>query len=245
MDAREVARVVKQWLTLESEIASESGLDQKTYIQLDADITAAKQGLDGDTEPVRQRFANLLFSGGTSWLRADSDELANALPQWFIARSNDEYYLEQYATGSRTDISSVLNFLSARLAMWERGESRPQQNTDYEAGTWPAGTQWYKYEDGQWLYSPTQEGTDWQTMDQRGKAAAPQKAQQAAAQVAAAPVVDVSTPELAQQAAAEVASVVQNILASVVAMAPEAAADIGEERLKQLALEALKAAVQG
>lgn len=241
-NVQEVARVVKQWLTLESEMAADAEADTKTYVELDSDIAAAKQGLDSDTEPVRRQFANLLFSGDMAWLRADSNALEGELPEWFVAGSNDEYYLEQYATDSRTDIKPVLNFLSARLEIWARGESRPQQNPDFEEATWPAGTQWYKYENGQWLYGPTRDGNDWQTMDKRAPAAGEPAA--ADEPVGDAPIVDVSTAELAQQASVAVAAAVQDLLAEVLRVAPEQAAEIGEEQLKQWALAAIIAAAQ-
>jgi hypothetical protein len=54
-------------------------------------------------------------------------------------------------------------------------------------------------------------------------------------------VVDLSIPEQAQQAASDVAAAAENILRNVLSRNPKAAEDIDPERLKQLALEALKA----
>jgi hypothetical protein len=235
-DLEEVARVVKQWLTLESENGpdAEKGPDSGSlYVTPDPDIAEAKQGLDGDIEPVREKFADLLFSGQMDWLAAEDGQLAEVLPQWFVEGSNDEYYLEQYATASRTDIKPVLTFLSGRLALWARGEAIPHQNLDYVEGSYPPGTQWYKWDGEQWLYSPTETGDDWRTMDDRAAAAS------------AAPVevvVDLSTPDAAQNAAQDVAVAAQDILTATLSEA--SAVGVSAERLKQLAVEALKGAAQ-
>jgi hypothetical protein len=238
----EVARVLKHWLTLKSDITE----DQRDFyldLDLEPDIEAGKQGLDGEIDTIRQQFANLLFGGSRDWLYKESTELETALPEWFLPDSNDEYYLQQYAMASAADVKSALNFLSARLAMWARGEGRPQQNPDYAEGTWPAGTQYYMYDGQQWLYSPVGSGpgADWQTMEFRSSAAAA-SAQQAGAQTQSAPAtVDLSTTERAQEAAHDVSATAQDILERVLSRNPACAAGVDPERMKQLVVEALKA----
>jgi hypothetical protein len=129
----------------------------------------------------------------------------------------------------------MLTFLSGRLALWARGEGRPRPNPDYVEGSSPAGTRWYKYDGEQWLYSPAETGDDWQTIDDRATAAG------LATTDGTPPVgmaVDLSTPEAAQNAAREVAAVAQDILAATLNEA--GAPGVPAERLKQLALDALK-----
>ena len=58
-------------------------------------------------------------------------------------------------------------------------------------------------------------------------------------------VLDLSKREQAQQAAAHVAAAAQDVLSTVIDAAPDAAAELGPEELKRLALEALKAVAQG
>lgn len=226
----EIAHVVKCWLTLKSDLRDDEP-GKYVNLALEPEIEAGKQGLDHDIEAARQQFADLLFNGRLDWLHKDDQELEAALPQWFLPGSDDEHYLEHYATASRTDVASALNFLSARLAAWARGEGRPQRNSDYSEGTWPAGTQYCMYDGTQWLYSPVASGpgADWQTMEARASAAA-------------APArVDLSTPEEAQQAANDVAATAQDILNRILQRNPKSAEGIDPERMKQLLLEALKA----
>lgn len=238
MDNTEVARVVKYWLTLKSDI-TESEREKYVDLNLEPDIEAAKQSLESDIETVRENFANLLFDGQWDWLYKDNDELKDTLPEWFVPGSNDEYYLEQYATSSATDVQSVLNFLSARLARWARGEGRPQPNPEYVEGEWPAGTQYYKYdsERGQWLYSPALTGDDWETMEDRESEAAVESREPVA--VVPAPV-DISTAASAQKAANDVAAKAEELLNRVLEKNPESAKGVDSERMKQLVLEALR-----
>jgi hypothetical protein len=231
----EVARVVKHWLTLKSDITEDEG---HLYVNLDdePDIESAKQAVgDIEIESVRQKFANLLFSGAWDWLYKDNQQLEVTLPQWFLPGSNNEFYLEQYATGRRTEVGQALYFLGTRMDMWARGEGRPQQNPQYEEETWPAGTQYYMYDGEQWLYSPVPsgEGTNWQTMDFWTEAAAQEQAD-------AQPAVDLSTMEKAQEAAVDVAAAAEHILENLVKRNPRSIEGIDPARIKVLVLEALK-----
>lgn len=228
----EVASVVKHWLTLKSDI-TEDERDLYVDLDLEPEIEAAKQGLDSNIETVREQFANLLFSGSWGWLYKQNDELEATLPKWFLPGSDDESYLQRYATVSPTDIQSMLSFLSGLLTMWARGEGRPQLNPDYEEDTWPAGTQYYMYDGTQWLYSPVESGpgADWQTMEARA----------AAVQSTATPAaVDLGTIEKAQEASHDVAAAAQDILNNILRRNPKAAEGLDPERMKQLVLEALK-----
>jgi hypothetical protein len=238
MDNAEVARVVKYWLTLASDI-TENEHEKYVDLSLEPDIETAKQGMETDIGTVRDDFANLLFSGQSDWLYKDNDELEDTLPEWFVPGSNDEYYLEQYATSSPTDVRPVLNFLSVRLAMWARGEGRPKPNPDYVEGEWPTGTQYYKYdgERGQWLYSPVLTGEDWETMEDRESEAAEEPREPVAA---VPPPVDISTAADAQKAAADVAVKAEELLNKVLEKNPESAKGVDSERMKQLVLEALR-----
>lgn len=246
-DTHETAQVVKQWLTLESENGPEAG-DQPegAFVPPDPDIAEAKRGLDSDIEPVREKFASLLFSGQLDWLGPDDSQLEQTLPQWFLPGSNDEYYLEDFAS-SRTDIGQALNFLTGRLALWANGAGIPEPNAEYTEDGWPDGTQWYKYDGTQWLYSPAQTGSDWQTMAKRTEDAAarasvaetplPETAGPAPTAAPEQAAVDLGTPEAAQDAAHDVATAAQTILTSTLDEAGPAG--VPAERLKQLALAAL------
>jgi hypothetical protein len=242
MNVTEVARTVRYWLTLKSDLP-EGQPSEYVDLDLDPDIEAAKQGLDSDIETVRQQLANLLFGGRLDWLRKDDADLERTLPEWFLPGSSDEAYLEQYVA-ARTDVRSMLEFLGGRLTAWEQGEGRPAQNPDYEEATWPPGTQYYMFEGGQWLYSPVESGSgaDWQTMEYwtSAAAAAAQPASAYAEPATAPATVDISTMEKAQEAAGDVATAAADILANVLGRNPECAEGVSEERMKELVLHALK-----
>jgi hypothetical protein len=230
----EVALVVKHWLTLEDDIGEN---EEDLYVDLgsEPDIETAKQGLNIEIESVREQFGSLLLeTGGLEWLYKDNPQLEMVLPEWFLPGSNDEYYLEEYATTSRTDVRQVLNFLTGRLALWARGEGRPKENPEYDEETWPYGTQYYKYDGEQWLYSPVPsgEGTDWQPMDYWTEAAG-------GADEAQPDAIDLSTPEAAQEAADEVVTAALQILGNVYRNHPESVGSIDPARARQLALAAL------
>jgi hypothetical protein len=245
MNATEVARTVKYWLTLKSDLP-DGQPSEYVDLDLEPDIDAAKEGLDSDIETVRQQLANLLFGGRLDWLGNDDADLERTLPEWFLPGSSDEVYLEQYVA-ARTDVRSMLEFLGGLLTAWEQGEGRPAQNPDYEEATWPSGTRYYMFEGGQWLYSPVESGpgADWQTMDYwtSAAAAAAATAQPASAyaEPAEAPAaVDISTMEKAQEAAGDVATAAADILANVLRRNPECAEGVSQERMKELVLHALK-----
>ncbi|MGH9447524.1 MAG: hypothetical protein ACRD3O_17610 [Terriglobia bacterium] len=237
MQESELAKVMHEWFSdpdEESEEETESSAIQQ-----------AKQAIMPTLIAARERLGTL-FSAA-DWCTLGETQLTGYLDEWFIAGSPEREGLEDFAENAPDEVQNMLEWLGTVLDEFERGEAIPTINQDFDARGSIPGTEYYKLSSGQWLYGPSREGSDWAAMEDRQAAvvspASASSGTQAETQApVAAAAVDLSTPEQAQEAAVDVAAAAQSILSNVMARAPEAAADIGEERLKQLALEVLKVA---
>lgn len=240
----QLADIVQEWFSDPAEESAEE--TEESAIQ-----QAKKEGGDALVQAViatRDRLGTLFATA--DWYTSGQTEVSGYLSEWFVEGSPEREGLEDFAENASDDIQNMLSWLDTVLDEFERGEAIPTVNDDFAAGGSIPGTEYYKLSSGQWLYGPSREGSDWAAIAERQAAAVPStppsSGTQAEAQVPeTSAAVDLSTPEQAQQAAVDVAAAVQQILDNVLATAPEVAAEVGEERLKQLALEVVKVATPG
>jgi hypothetical protein len=157
----------KTLLTTVSTVPTEEEAHSPAYL--------ARTAKSNDITQLNELMVGLLFYNQREWFGQEDTWVAEALVEWTDRETEIlfETYLKEDA--SQTDLEKFIEDFGKIAERWrtESEQAQPQPNPDFDPEDPVEGTQYYKYakipgtEEFQWLYGPSPESDDWQSMDVR------------------------------------------------------------------------------